>query len=254
MREPQTLAQELLPREIASDVHNYIVHLNEEFGSNLISVTAFGASATGEYVHWKSDVNLLIILRYASVEQLTRAAIVTQRWLKRLPLDPVIMTPADLEHARDVIPVELVDMHHRHQTVYGPDPLAEIEVNGPPLRIELEYSFRKKLARLRSHYLRVSNDERQLTELLCESIDSFLTQMTCLLFLHGKTPPVRVRELCTQLRFDFDIDGEILYAVAMVKVGQASFRRGEPTQAFQRYLSCVEKMVETVDAMEFSAA
>jgi len=250
----ETAAHLHLPREIAGDVHNYIVHLHEEFGSNLISVTGFGCSVTGEYVHWKSDVNLLIILRYASAEQLAKAANVTQRWLRRLPLDPVILTPADLERSRDVIPVELVDWHHRHQALYGPDPLAEIDINGQTLRVELEYSFRKKLARLRSHYLRVSNNERDLTQLLTGSIESFLSQMTCMLFLHGKTPPLRVRELCTQLRFDFDLDGDILYAIAMVKVGQASFRRGEPALAFQRYLTCVEKMIDNVDALEFAGA
>lgn len=250
MPKQESLAQLHMPREIAQDVHNFIEQLKEEFGDELLSVTAFGAAVTGEYVHWKSDVDLMILLKSAQAPTLGQAAKVAGHWLKRFPLDPIIMTPVDLKRAREVIPSELLNMHHRHQVLFGADPMEEIEIDGNLLRLELEHSFERKLARLRSHYLRVANDERGLTDLITESIDRVLDLMTCLMFLHGKTPPARLRELCTQIKFEFDIDGDTLHTIAQVRLGKVTLRRGEATEIFQRYLHIVEKMVEVVEQLQ----
>jgi len=250
MAKQLSLSQIHMPREIAQDVHSFIEQLKEEFGEELLSVLAFGATVSGEYVHWKDDVDLLILLKSAQAPTLDKAARVVSRWLKKFPLDPIIMTPSDLKRAREVIPAELLNMHHRHQVLLGVDPMQEIDIDGNILRQELEHSFERKLARLRSHYLRVANDERALTELITEGIDRFLDLLTCLMFLHGKTPPSRLRELCTQVKFEFDIDGHTLHTIAQVKLGKVTLRRGEAVEMFQRFLHVVEQMVELVEQMK----
>lgn len=250
MVKQESPAQLHMPREIAQDVHSFIEQLKREFADELLSVVAFGATVSGEYVHWKDDVDLLILLKSAQAPTLDKAARVASPWLKRFPLDPIIMTPKDLKRAREVIPAELLNMHHRHQLLFGADPMEEIEIDGNTLALELEHSFERKLARLRSHYLRVANDERGLTELITEGIDRFIDLLTCLMFLHGKTPPTRLRELCTQIKFEFDIDGATLHTIAQVKLGKVTLRRGEAAEIFQKFLHIVEQMVEVVEQIK----
>ena len=250
-RQEESLVQLHMPQEIARDVEAFLEHLRQELGTNLLSVVAFGSSATGEYVHWKTSVNLLILVQKLGPADLEKAANVALSWLRRFPLDPVLMTADDLARSQDVFPVEFVDMFHRHCVLWGEhDPLSDLEIDGSALRVEVEHSLRKKLLRLRGHFLRVANNERALTDLMTESIEEFLQLMSSLLFLHGKQPPSRVLDLCTQLHFTFDLDGSTLIALADVKYGRRSLKRGEALELFERYLRAVERMVDNVDRMD----
>src|SRR5215470_13415462 len=147
--------------------------LHEAAGENLESIILYGSAARGDYHSRKSDLNLLCVLNSASAHELARIAKVVRWWSDdQRETAPQVFTREELARAADVFSIELFDIARHHKVLFGPDPVAEIEIPMNLHRVQVEHELRIALQKLRAHFLRHSENEARLREVYEQSISS----------------------------------------------------------------------------------
>jgi predicted nucleotidyltransferase len=90
--------------EIKKITDSFIDQLKAAYGDGLISVIIYGSSASGEFSRRHSNINIAVILKDASLRNLTRSSRALGQYKFRL-LDPVFFTEGYLKTSADVFPI-----------------------------------------------------------------------------------------------------------------------------------------------------
>ena len=145
-------------------------------GEDLLSVVLYGSAARNDFHEQFSDVNVLIVLQKLAPALLAKLSEVLRWWSRDEKLrPPLVMTVEELRESADVFAIELFDIKHSHQTLFGSDVVAEIDVPMNLHRVEVEHELRTTLLRLRHHYLLASDNEDELRAVLAKSLTSVVT-------------------------------------------------------------------------------
>ena len=185
----------------------FIDDLKTTHGSNLASVILYGSAAVGDFVKQTSDYNLLIALREIRPKDLRDAHACMREWQRLGHPVPVYFTVSELKEAGDVFPIEFHQMEQARRVLYGEDVLANVKISDVFLRHQTEYELRSKLLQLRRLYIPASTSVQHLTELMTESLVSFVALFRAVLLLHGVTPPVSKDEIVAVTVKQLGIDG-----------------------------------------------
>jgi predicted nucleotidyltransferase len=178
MKKPDSKIQELNQR------------LQKACGKNLLSVVLYGSAAREDFHEQFSDVNLLIVVNEMQPASLAALAPVVQWWSHDEKLrPPLIMTLQELRESADVFAIELLDLKHSHQVLFGEDVVSAIEVPMNLHRVEVERELRTTLLRLRHHILLTRDNDAELRAVLARSISSVLTLFRHALIALGENPP-----------------------------------------------------------------
>src|SRR5438876_5426597 len=153
----------------------FVEKMRTAAGENLVSVILYGSAAEGEFHPEYSDLNLLCVLRDASFASLSKIADVVEWWRGKKHHPPLVLTQTDLRTSADVFSIEFVDMKQRHRVLYGEDVLSNLDVPMQMHRSQLEYELREKLFLLRQHLLVAGSNEKQIWEVMLNSLSSFTT-------------------------------------------------------------------------------
>ncbi len=221
--------------------------LHEAAGENLESIVLYGSAARGDYHTGKSDLNLLCVLRSTAAHELARIAKVVRWWSadQREPA-PHFFTREELTRSADVFAIELFDIARHHKVLFGSDPVAEIEIPMNLHRLQVERDLRITLQKLRTQFLRFSEDEPRLREVYEQSISS----ITALL-----------RHFLIALGENADSDHSHVYqrVAELAGADAAAFELGhalrenhpvtELTRAYGKYLAAIETVVRSLDAL-----
>ena len=171
------------------DLQAYAQEVSAALGDACVGVVLYGSAAGVDWIPGRSDINIAIVLRRASVEALDALAPVIARWRPKAFALPVILDDTQVEHARLLFPMELDDIKHQHRVLAGKDPFADIATDEAALSRECAQEGFGKLLRLRAHYLEHSRDPAALERMMTESLKSFLTVVRHLLRLRGSAVP-----------------------------------------------------------------
>jgi hypothetical protein len=224
-----------------------VAALRAGYGEELAAVVLYGSATTGDFVPGQSDVNLLILLRRVTPEALRQAKRPLASWPNEPPLTPLFLSPEELRASADVFPIELLDMRERCRLLWGADPLAAVPIADADLRRQLESELRGKWLRLRQSYLRDTGDAAALRALMRESLSSFQVLFATALRLRDEPLPPRRAEIFARAWSVFALDADVLGRAVAVKEGQSGWRDEEMETAFERYVGCVERLLEWVD-------
>ena len=118
---PETLVPE-------KQINDFVSRLQRAAGTNLESVILYGSAAAGEYHPEYSNVNLLCVLKDTSLAKLLPLAPAVDSWTKQKHPAPLMITREELERSADVFAIEFVDIQRRHRALFGPDPLAALQI------------------------------------------------------------------------------------------------------------------------------
>lgn len=126
--------------------------LAQALGQGAECIAVYGSAAGDDFSPRHSDVNLLIVLRAVTFEDLR---LIGSTLSREAPDDllfatPLVIAPAFLKDARDSFPIELDDIAERHRILHGRDLLAGLQVNRAHVREEAEREARTKLLHLRA--------------------------------------------------------------------------------------------------------
>jgi predicted nucleotidyltransferase len=237
---------------VQSSLNNFVDDLRSTHGDNLASVVLYGSAAAGDYVHMRSDYNLLIALNRITPEDLRQAQAPIRNWQRLGHPLPVYFTVGELNNAADVFPIEFRQMEKARIVLYGEDPFKALQLSDLNLRHQTEYELRSKLIQLRRLYIAASVSVEKLSALMSDSLASFAALFRPVLMLHGLEPPIAkpacVRATVKLLRLDQEPFERIFELRASGE--QTLLTEVEANDLFAAYLEQIERVIEAVDALE----
>ncbi len=147
--------------------------LKEHLGGNLVSVVLYGSAAGDSHDSKKSDVNVMVVLKEASLDPLSSAEKILLQGQRKANIRPVFWTKEELKSLSDVFPVEFSGILKSHKVVYGTDPLKGVRVSTKNMRHQLEFELASKLLRLRSAWVELRGDSYGMESFLIQYGTSF---------------------------------------------------------------------------------
>ena len=127
--------------------------------------------------------------------------------------------------------------------------LSNVKISDVFLRHQTEYELRSKLLQLRRLYIPASTSVQHLTELMTESLVSFVALFRAVLLLHGVTPPVSKDEIVAVTVKHLGIDGTPFEKLISIRQNKASNTLNEVSanELFTVYMEQIERVIDAVD-------
>jgi predicted nucleotidyltransferase len=235
-----------VPKEKISE---FLRRLREAAGANLECVVLYGSALTGEYDPEFSDINLLCILRDASLPALEALAPAVKWWNKQRHPAPLMLGRHELQRSAEVFAIEFTDIKAQHRVLYGDNPIASLEISAQMRQAQLEYEMREKLILLRQELLFVAGDRKRTWDLLRRSLPAFATLCRHVLIAKGENVPSTKRESIQALASSVGFDASALLEVVDAREHGRPPEKTATKGLAARYLAAVEQMVAAVDGV-----
>lgn len=236
-------------KQIGAFVDEFVEKLRAAAGENLVSIVLYGSAAEGEFHPEYSDLNTLCVLRDASFASLSKIASVVEWWRGKKHHPPLVLTETDLRTSADVFSIEFVDMKTRHRVLYGEDVLRNLDVPMHLHRSQLEYELREKLFLLRQHLLVAGNNEKELWEVMLNSLSSFTTLFRHVLIEMGEQGRKHSRDAVQELAGRLNFGSSAFVQLTDVRAKKADRKQFRAVEIAAQYLSAIEKVTAAVDRM-----
>jgi hypothetical protein len=221
--------------------------LQEALGPGLNSVVLYGSAAAGDFVEGVSGRDLLIVAERLGATELAALSAPLAEWERAGNPLPQLFMPQELVASADVFPIELIDMQQSRRVLFGPDPLAEIQIDTQHFRTQLEHEFKTRLLLLRRKYLACCGKTDRVTQLMVHSVSSFLVLMRAALRLYNEPVPAEKAQALEELHRHMIFDTLPFSAILELKTRKQPFPPGEVESLFSRYLASIQQVVEAVD-------
>lgn len=223
-----------------------VAEARSAFGEELVSVVLYGSGARAGLFDDRSDLNLAIVVEEVSFALLRRLASCLPGWRKLGCASPLFVDRGFLERARDVFPMEILDIRAEHRVLHGEDAFAGLEIDFDHLRFQLEQEARGKLLRLRTLFAEVGGKPQPVRDLMVDSSKTFVILIRALLrFRRIDVPAIEPRVL-DLFEEEFVLPLPALREVLLVRAGSAGWER-DTLDTFADYLADVEKLVDRID-------
>ncbi len=239
-------------KQIRSFVDEFVEKMRAATGENLISIVLYGSAAEGEFHPEYSDLNTLCVLRDASFASLSKIAGVVEWWRGKKQHPPLVLTETDLRTSADVFSIEFVDMKQRHRVLYGEDVLRNLEIPMHLHRSQVEYELREKLFLLRQHFVVAGSNEKQLWDVMLNSLCSFTTLLRHALIEMGEHARKHSREAVQELSVRLNFDSSVFVHLIDVRAQKVERKQFRTTEIVTQYLSAIEQVIAAVDTMQSS--
>jgi hypothetical protein len=235
-------------------ISEFVEKIRAAAGPNLVSVILYGSGAEGEFHPEYSDLNLLCVLRDASFASLSKISGVIEWWRGKKHHPPLVLTPSELAASADTFSIEFVDMKQRYRVLYGEDVLGSLNVPMTLHRAQLEYELREKLFLLRQHLLIAGSNEKQLWEVMLNSLSSFTTLFRHVLLEMGEQGRKHSREAVAELAHRMNFDPSSFVQIMDVRAKTIDRKPLRAADIAGKYLKAIEQVAAAVDTMQSSGA
>ena len=175
-------------------------------------------------------------------------------WRGKKHHPPLVLTAAELKSTADVFSIEFVDMKQRYRVLWGDDVLKSLEIPMHLHRSQLEYELREKLFLLRQHLMLAGANEKQLWEVMLQSLTSFTTLFRHVLIEFGKAGRQHSLDAVKELGSKLNFDSSAFVQLIEVRAKKIDRKQLQATDLAARYLDGIEKVAATVDTMQSSSA
>jgi predicted nucleotidyltransferase len=238
----------MLQPDIRKRVDEFAVKLNALYGEGLVSVILYGSAASGEYVARRSNINLLVILKDASLRNLAKASPIINSFRFR-NISAIFMTESYMRSSCDVFPIEFLDMKENSEVIFGKDALKELAIHPKHLRFQCEQELKSKIVNLKSAYL--SNMRRRgLEELLFKSLNSTLHIMRNIIRLKGAVPPYAKESILKALSSELGLDATVPEIILLAKKNKRRLSPKEIEELLFDLAAFLERACDIVDRLE----
>jgi hypothetical protein len=223
-----------------------VTKLELAFSGRLVSVVLYGSAASPGQSDRFSDLNILCVIKEITPRELAAAEPVLHWWRQQNQPDPLLLSEEEVSNSADCFPIEFRDMQRARRVLYGPDPIAGLEVHDTDYRAQVEHELRANLLRLRQQGAGLLSDPDALLALCAASESTFLVLARHALLLAGIEPARDRRELVRQA-------GGVLHADLSVLETLLDLREGrrppalDAVELFARYLVSIQEIVTFVD-------
>jgi hypothetical protein len=230
-------------------LNDLVARLNGAAANNLAAVIVHGSAVTMPANATKTDYQVLIVTHALTTRDLDAVRQVIQEWTAAGYSMPTFFTVKELNESLDVYPVEFSHMKRAYRVCFGEDPLKEREISKAHLRWQTEHELRGKLLRLRSLYLPASRSARDLTQLMTDSVVTFVRFLRSILDILGETPPLDRIATVRRLGERLGIDTTPLITVLELRESQKRLTDSEAQDLFRRFHDCLAQTVDCVNGI-----
>ncbi len=224
-----------------------VTRLQVAHAENLVAVVLHGAAVTLRERAKAIDFQLLIVTRTLSAQDLRDARPVAKWWAAAGFKLPVYFTEEEFLDSLDVFAIEFRQMKRAYRILYGRDVLAGAEVSKANLRVQTEYELRGKLLRLRALYLPASEAVDSLTELMTDSVISFVRYLRPLLDLKGEEVPSDRLRVVQRVGELLGLDLSALERILRLRAEPVELMEVEAQDLFKQYVERLIQIIEAVD-------
>lgn len=206
---------------------------------------------TGPALHWEeaprgAEVDLLLVVDDLNMEALGRLRGVVQRWRRRLRLNPVVLSPAEMRRSLDVFPLEYARLQSQRWLIWGEDLLEGLEIPQEALRLQIEEELKTLLFHVRRAYL-MAQGPKELGEVVRSALRHLERLLWGLLFLKGERRPLEGEALLEGVAAAYGLEEDNWLKIW--ESAQARPPRGSEEALFVSLLRQVERLSDCVDRM-----
>jgi predicted nucleotidyltransferase len=226
-----------------------VAQLQKAFGDGLRAVVLYGSAAAGELLDKRSDYNVLVIADALDMGVLDREAAIARAWAEAGNPPPLTLTAAEWRSSADVFAMEYADILERHKVLYGTPPFDGIDVNRDHLRLQLEREAMGKLLQLRQGIIASGGERKRQSELLAESLSTFMVLFRALMRLHGEVPSTDYERLCAQVTARSGIDTGPFVRVVQHARGRTRLSDQDVPAVLSAYLAGAQQLESHIDQL-----
>ena len=237
-----------LPDEYLQQLRAYVKDVQRLYGDALDGVLLYGSAVRGEFLPGRSNLNVVLIVKSARADQLKKYGAVHRRWAKEQVVVPLFVTQADLPAMSLVFPLEYLEIQEQHRLLAGQDPFVGFKVDQRHLLAEVLQSLRGNLLRVRQRFIEGGGTEEAITILLPLSLTAILPVLRGVQRLLGRPVLSQGEPLLKEFETFLSIDLSGLRDAWLLKRGQISPGQKEIPRLMERYLECLERLVQAVEA------
>jgi predicted nucleotidyltransferase len=236
-----------LPQKARNILDAFTQKLKDIYQNELVSIILYGSAASGEFAYKHSNINLLVVLKNASLENLDKVSgLITVP--KFQVLNPLFLTEDYIKSSLDVFPIEFLDIKENYIILYGKDILGGLEIDLKNLRFQCEQELKAKLLNLKNIYLR-SKDKFALRVLLFKYFTSITHIMRNLLRLRGKMPSYLKERVLNEVAQEFQINTDNFKKILEAKQKNLRLSYRELESLFTILVKDLEKITDIVDKL-----
>jgi hypothetical protein len=147
-----------------------------------------------------------------------------------------------------VFPLEYLEIQEQHRLLAGQDPFVGFKVDQRHLLAEVLQSLRGNLLRVRQRFIEGGGSEEAITILLPLSLTAMLPVLRGVQRLLGRPVLSQGEPLLKDFETFLSIDLSGLRDAWLLKRGQISPGQKEIPRLMERYLECLERLVQAVEA------
>ncbi len=232
------------------DLLNELVkRLKEAYADDLHSVILYGSGAAMDHDKTFSDLNVIAVLRNVTLGELRRGQKAVEWWIKQKQPPPLLISLDELDEYDEVFPIEFLDIQRSHRMLFGPDLIAGMQVDKTNHRCQMEHEFSSGLLRLRQRYLVLQPKDKDVVQLMVDSVASFATVTRHALIIAGTDAPVKKRDIFQAAAARFGIDAAPFDTVLKIREGAEKVEGPRVHSLFASYLDEITKLEEAVDSV-----
>lgn len=206
---------------------NDVTKVVDALGSNLVTLVEY---------YMGDKAYDLVICNKLDFETLTK--------LKDLSSVPTVFTSDEIVNARDVFPIEFLNISRHHLLFYGEDILKDIVITKEDLRRQLEFEFRSKLVHLRRAYLR-AEDNTDMDEIILDAVPTMAPIIGGLMHLKNLEGKFDVKTF----QDAYGIDAQVLLDIYLVRHGKGKLSENR-SEYIEKLIDLLTEIGRVVNDME----
>ncbi len=191
-------------------IDDFSSRLTAEAGDEIKSLYLFGSIMIQEDFHFGlSDINTFIIFKdEVDNRVVSKVSLIYKKYSKYPFSIPLMLKEKEVFEAKDVFPVEFLEIKERNMLLYGDDLLNQLEFSLSDIRRQCETEIRAKIIGLRKMLFSKEELVRN-QEILYKSLTSTIVLLKQVLRLKGVTVPAARQEVLEGLEnlFNQSFDG-----------------------------------------------
>jgi predicted nucleotidyltransferase len=223
-----------------------VAGLKELYGEQLISLILYGSAASGEFIHKRSNLNVLVVLDNCDLENIRKSS----HLFRRLHfVSPLFFDESYIQKSTDTFPIEFLDMKENYRVLYGKDVLQGVVVDMRNLRFQCEQELKAKVISLKKYYLAMHRDGWALRDFFFKAFGSVLHLVRNVIRIKGESPAYRKAEVIEQASRTLPIDKESWLKILAAKNKEIKLGRQEQERLFMLFVRETEKIADIVDGL-----
>lgn len=237
-----------LNAKVKAGLDNFVMLSKSVFGENLICVILYGSASTGEFIYRQSNLNLLVALNEAGLENLKAIRGLINKAKFRF-INPLFLSQDYIKNSADVFPIEFLDMKENYRVLYGQDVLKDISIDTKNLRYQCEHELKGKVIALKRFFLSGNRGKDGLLAILLKSFTSITHILKNILRIKGKAPPYLRRDILRDLSLEFPIDRALWERLLALRNKEIKIGGKEIEESFVKFVDDCEKIIGIVDKL-----